>query len=86
MAANKKATGDPQMGATNLVQQMEDNSVVDILKASAMNKEIQKVTEKWFDLAQKRARYLLLSLQSHWLQCRYNICQRSAPTQGFHSP
>jgi hypothetical protein len=25
---------------------------VDILKALAMNKEIQKVTEKWFDLAQ----------------------------------
>ncbi len=25
---------------------------MDILKALAMNKEIQKVTEKWFDLAQ----------------------------------
>jgi hypothetical protein len=42
----KQATGNPQMGATNLVQRMEGNSVVDILKALAMNKEIQKITEK----------------------------------------
>jgi hypothetical protein len=48
----EQATGDPQTGATNLVQRMEGDSVVDILKALAMNKEIQKVTEKWFDLAQ----------------------------------
>jgi hypothetical protein len=48
----KQATGDPQMGATNLVQQMEGDSVVDILEASTMNKEIQKVMEKRFDLAQ----------------------------------
>jgi hypothetical protein len=48
----KQATGDPQTGATNLVQQMEGNSVMDILKASTMNEEIQKVMEKWFDLAQ----------------------------------
>ncbi len=31
---------------------MEGDSVVDILKALAMNKEIQKVMEKQFDLAQ----------------------------------
>jgi hypothetical protein len=31
---------------------MEGNSVVDILKASSMNKEIQKVAEIQFDLAQ----------------------------------
>ncbi len=48
----KQATGDPQRGATNLMQQIEGNSVVDILKALAMNKDIQKVTEKQFDLAQ----------------------------------
>jgi hypothetical protein len=48
----KQATGDPQTGTTNLVQQMEGNIIVDILKALAMNKEIQKVTENWFDLAQ----------------------------------
>jgi hypothetical protein len=47
-----QATGDPQTGATNLVQRMEGNRVVDILEASAMTKEIQVVTEKRFDLAQ----------------------------------
>ncbi len=50
----KQETGDPQTGATNLMQQMECNSVVNILKALAMNKEIQKVMEKRFDLAQAR--------------------------------
>ncbi len=40
------------MGATNLVQQMEGDCVVDILKGLAMNKEIQKVMGKWFDPAQ----------------------------------
>jgi hypothetical protein len=48
----KQATGDPQTGATNLVQQMEGDSDVDILKTSVMNEEIQKVTKKRFDLAQ----------------------------------
>jgi hypothetical protein len=47
-----QATGDPQTGATNLVQQMEGNRVVDILEASVMTREIQVVTEKRFDLAQ----------------------------------
>jgi hypothetical protein len=34
------------------MQQMEDNGVMNILEALAMNKEIQKVTEKCFNLAQ----------------------------------
>ncbi len=32
----------------------------------------------------KRSRHFLLHLQSHRLQCWYNICQGSAPMQGFH--
>jgi hypothetical protein len=47
-----QATGDPWMGATNLVQWMEGNRVVDILEALAMTKEIQVVLEKRIDLAQ----------------------------------
>ncbi len=39
------------MRATNLVQQMEGNRVVDVLEALAMTKEIQVVREKRFDLA-----------------------------------
>ncbi len=46
-----RVTGDPQTGATNLVQCMEGNVVVDIVEAGAMNKEIQRVTERRFDLA-----------------------------------
>jgi hypothetical protein len=34
--------GDPQTGTTNLVQQMEGNAVVNIVKAGAMNAEIQR--------------------------------------------
>jgi hypothetical protein len=48
-----QATGDTQTRATNLMQQMEGDSVVDILEALAMSEEIQKVTEKQFDLAQR---------------------------------
>ena len=47
----KQATGEPRTGATNLVQRMEGDQVVDILEAAAMNTEIQQVTEKRFDLA-----------------------------------
>jgi hypothetical protein len=36
----KQATGDPQMGAINLMQRIEGNCVVNILEASAMNVEI----------------------------------------------
>ncbi len=45
-------TGDPRTGATNLVQCMEGNVMVDIDKAEAMNEEIQRVTERRFNLAQ----------------------------------
>jgi hypothetical protein len=37
------------MGATNLMQQMEGDCVMDILETLAMNEEIQKVTEKRFE-------------------------------------
>ncbi len=47
-----RVTGDPRTGATNLVQCMEGNIVIDIIKAGAMNEAIQRVTERRFDLAQ----------------------------------
>jgi hypothetical protein len=47
----KRATGDPHTGATNLVQRKEGEKVINILKASAMNAEIQRVMEKRFELA-----------------------------------
>jgi hypothetical protein len=47
----KQGTGEPQTGATNLVQRMAGDRVVDILEALAMNKEIQQVMEKRFNLA-----------------------------------
>jgi hypothetical protein len=47
----KQGTGEPRNGATNLVQRMEGENIVDILEVSAMNREIQQVTEKRFDLA-----------------------------------
>ena len=47
----KQATGDPRTGATNLVQCKEGGKVIDIIKASAMNPEIQRITEKRFELA-----------------------------------
>ena len=47
----KQGTGEPRSGATNLVQRMEGDNIIDISEASAMNREIQQVTEKRFDLA-----------------------------------
>jgi hypothetical protein len=47
----KQGTGKLQIKATNLVQQMDGDRVVYILEASAMNRKIQQVTEKRFDLA-----------------------------------
>ncbi len=47
----KWATGDPRTGATQKVQKYVDGMKVDVLEASEMNKEIQEVTEKQFDLA-----------------------------------
>jgi hypothetical protein len=46
-----QVTGDPRTGATNLVQHMEGNTVIYIIKAGAMNKEIQRVMERRFNLA-----------------------------------
>ena len=39
-----RAAGDPRTGATNLVQRKEGEKVIDILKASAMNAEIERIT------------------------------------------
>jgi hypothetical protein len=47
----KRAMKDPRTGATNLVQRKEGEKVIDILEASAMNTEIQRVMEKRFELA-----------------------------------
>ncbi len=47
-----RVTGDPWTGATNLVQRMEGNVVVKIVEAGSMNKEIQRVTKRRFDLSQ----------------------------------
>jgi hypothetical protein len=43
--------GDPRIGATNLVQRKEGEKVINMLEASAMNAEIQRVAEKRFELA-----------------------------------
>ena len=40
----KRTSGDPGTGATNLVQRKEGEKVIDILKASAMNAEIERIT------------------------------------------
>ena len=47
----KRATGNPRTGATQKVQKFADGVKVDVLEALEMNKEIQEVTEKQFDLA-----------------------------------
>ncbi len=39
------------MGVTLKVQQIENGEVIDIMVASKMNKEVQIITEQWFDLA-----------------------------------
>jgi hypothetical protein len=54
-ACIKQATGDPRIRATQKVQKFIDREVVDVLEASEMNKEIQQVTEKRFDLAHSAA-------------------------------
>ncbi len=50
-ACIKQGTGEPQNRATNLVQRMEGENIVNILEASAMSREIQQLTEKRFNLA-----------------------------------
>ncbi len=47
----KRTTGDPRTGATQKVQKFVEGVKVDVLEASEMNKEIQEVTEKRFNLA-----------------------------------
>jgi hypothetical protein len=46
-----RAIDKPSPGAIPLVQKMEDSEVVDITETEEMNKEIQDVTEKQFDLS-----------------------------------
>jgi hypothetical protein len=41
----------PSLGAISFVQRMENGQVVDITDTDEINKEIQTVTEKWFDLS-----------------------------------
>ena len=51
----KRATGNPRTGATQKVQKFADGVKVDVLEALEINKEIQEVTEKQFDLAHSAA-------------------------------
>jgi hypothetical protein len=44
------ATGELRLGATPKVHQIENGKVIDIVVASKMNREVQIVTEQWFDL------------------------------------
>jgi hypothetical protein len=41
----------PSLGAIPLVQKMENGEVIDIMETEEMNKEIQEVTEKRYDLS-----------------------------------
>jgi hypothetical protein len=49
----KQVTGDPRTGATNLVQRKEGGNNIDILEEGAMVREIQEVTERQFELANR---------------------------------
>jgi hypothetical protein len=46
-----QAIDKPSLGAIPLVQKMEDGEVINITETEEMNKEIQDVTEKRFDLS-----------------------------------
>jgi hypothetical protein len=46
-----QAMDKPSLGAIPLVQKMENREVIDITKTEEMNKEIQEVTKKKFDLS-----------------------------------
>ena len=46
-----RALDKPSLGAIPFIQQMENGQVVDITDTDKMNKEIQTVTEKRFDLS-----------------------------------
>lgn len=51
-----RALDTPSHGAISFVQRMENGQVVDITDTDEMNKEIQTVTEKRFDLSILRSR------------------------------
>jgi hypothetical protein len=46
-----QAMDKPSLGAIPLAQKMENREVIDITETEEMNKEIQEVTEKRFDLS-----------------------------------
>jgi hypothetical protein len=46
-----RAIDKPSLGAIPLVQKMENGEVIDITETEEMNKEIQEVIEKRFDLS-----------------------------------
>ena len=68
----KQVTGDPQTGTTNLVQRKEGDKIVNILKAHAMNTEIQRVTEMRFELANSAP------IQKSSLQEKVGFCASTA--------
>ncbi len=68
----KWVTGNPCTGATNLVQCKEGNKVINVLEAGAMNKEIQRVMEMRFKLANS-APINTLSFQQSVGFCAINI-------------
>jgi hypothetical protein len=68
----KQATVDPQTGTTNLVQRKEGDKIVNILKAHAMNTEIQRVTEMRFELANSTP------IQKLSLQEKVGFCMSTA--------
>ncbi len=68
----KRATGDPQTGATNFAQRKEGDKIVDILEAHAMNTEIQRVTEMTFELANNAP------IQKSSLQEKVGFCVSTA--------
>jgi hypothetical protein len=54
----------PSLGAISFVQQTEDGQVVDITDTDEVNREIQTVTEKRFDLSMS-APIMMSSMRSH---------------------
>ena len=59
-----RALDKPSLGAISFVQHTEDGQVVDITDTDEMNREIQTVTEKRFDLSMS-APITMSSLRSH---------------------
>ncbi len=46
-----QAFDKPSLGAIPLMHKMENREVIDIMETEEMNKEIQEITEKRFDLS-----------------------------------